>query len=325
VITIFRKRAGKIEVFTLTANDQIPEDVLWIDIYNPTPDEERSVESQLGVEILTREETWKNQVLNRFYTEDNITYMTAAIITKVETPYPQTSEVTFVRAENYLLTLRYIMPTSFNNFAYRLMHGRRQFQNGSEVLEGLLEEIITRVAHNSEIVVKELDMLSHDIFGADALTREVKNQTTMMKDVLRRLGSAADLNSQTRESLLSLSRVLIFFRQCSMHSPEVANGIDTLKSDVGSLLEQTSFLSDKVTFQLDATLGVINVEQNQIVKVFTVLAVFFMPPTLISSMYGMNFHMMPELSWHLGYPMALCMMLASAIFPFMYFRKKGWL
>jgi magnesium transporter len=325
VITIFRRRAGAIEAQAITAQESIPNDVLWIDLYNPDAEEERAIEQQLGIEILTREEVWKNQVLNRFYTEDGISYMTSAIITKVDTPYPQTSAVTFIRSENFLVTLRYIMPTSFNNFSHRLVHGRRPFITGSEVLEGLLEEIITRVAYNSEMVVTELDKLSHDIFGAEVLGTVAKNQATLMKTVLKRLGAAADLNSQISESLHSISRMLTFFRQVPSNSPEVNAGIETLITDVYSLIHQTSFLSDKIAFQLDATLGVINVEQNQIVKVFTILAVFFMPPTLISSMYGMNFHFMPELDWHLGYPLALCMMLTSAIVPFVFFKKKGWL
>ena len=325
MITIFRKRAGGIESSTLKAGDHIPEDILWIDLYNPDAEEEKAVEDQLGVEILTREEVWKNQVLNRFYTEDGISYMTSAIITKVDTPYPQTSAVTFIRAENYLVTLRYIMPTSFNNFSHRLVHGKRAFLTGSEVLEGLLEEIITRVAYNSEMVVTELDKLSHDIFCADVLEGRNRNQTQMMKGVLKRLGAVADLNSQISESLHSIGRMLTFFRQIMHNSPEVNAGIDTLITDVNSLIQQTSFLSDKINFQLDATLGVINVEQNQIVKIFTVLAVFFMPPTLISSIYGMNFHLLPELSWHYGYPMALTFMLATSLLAYVYFRKKGWL
>jgi magnesium transporter len=325
VITLFRKRAGSIEMETIHAGDPIPGDVLWIDLYNPTAEEEVAVEQQLDVEILTREEVWKNQVLNRFYTEDGVSYMTSAIITKVDTPYPQTSAVTFVRAENYLLTIRYIMPTSFNNFSHRLAHGKRSFITGSEVLEGLLEEIITRVAYNSEIVVNELDKLSHDIFGANVLDTKKSNQTLAMKAVLKRLGASADLNSQISESLHSISRMLVFFRQIGSNGPEVNAGIDTLIADVNSLIAQTSFLADKITFQLDATLGVINVEQNQIVKVFTILAVFFMPPTLISSIYGMNFRVMPELDWSIGYPIAIALMTTSAFGPFMYFKKKGWL
>lgn len=326
MITVFRKLPdGKIVAETITASDTVPDDVIWLDLYNPSAMEEQSIEAQTGVEILTREEVWKNQVLNRFYTENNISYMTAAIITKLETPYPQTSAVTFILAENYLLTLRYIMPTSFNNFSQRMLRNYKHFNKGCEVLEGLLEEIITRVAYNSEIVVNELDKLSHDIFGADVLETEKKNQTAAMKGVLKRLGAAADLNSQINESLHSLSRMLIFFKQIPSVSPQVSAAISTLMTDVNSLTQQVSFLADKVTFQLDATLGVINVEQNQIVKIFTILAVFFMPPTLISSIYGMNFQFMPELEWTFGYPVVLGLLLLSSIVPFLYFRKRGWL
>jgi magnesium transporter len=308
----------------IAAADPVPDGALWIDICNPSLDEEKSIEAQLGIEIPTREETWKNRVLNRLYQENGIAYMTAAIITKVDSPYPQTSSVTFVLGPHYLLTIRYISPTSFQNFAQRLMRYPQKFLTGSYVLEGLLEEIITRVAYNSEIVVAELDTLSHEIFGSESLGAN-KQPALIMKGILRRLSTCADLNSKINESLHSTGRILSFFRQVHGHSKEVDDGIRTLMTDVQALSQQTAFLADKVTFQLDATLGMINVEQNMIIKIFSVVAVFFLPPTLLSSIYGMNFSAMPELSWDYGYPMAIFLMMMCAVVPFVYFRRRGWL
>ncbi len=302
-----------------------PADVAWIDLYNPSQEEELHVESLLGIEILTREETWKNQVLNRFYQEDGAAYMSAAIITKTDTPYPQTSTVTFILTQHYLLTLRYIAPTSFGHFVQRLARRPQEFTSSNDLLEGLLEEIITRVAHNSEIVVKELDQLSHDIFADDAFANSKKNPSEIMKTVLQRLGKCADLNSKISESIHSVSRMLAYFRTLQGNSESVDTLIGTLMTDVKALAQQTSFLSDKITFQLDATLGMINVEQNMIVKIFSIATVFFLPPTLLSSIYGMNFEQMPELGWMYGYPMAIGLMVLLATVPFFYFRKKGWL
>lgn len=299
--------------------------LVWIDLYNPTPEEEKSVELQLGIEILTREEIWKNQVLNRFYTEDSVSYMTAAVITKVESPYPLTSAITFIVSENFLVTLRYISPTSFQSFAQRMQRTPQKFSTGSAILEGLLEEVITRVAYNSEIVVNELDKLSHDIFALDSFEASRRTPSQMMKDILRKLGASADLNSKINESLHSMNRLLTFFRHIPGNSKEVNNGISTLLTDVNALSTQTAFLSDKLTFQLDATLGMINVEQNMIVKIFSIVTVFFAPPMLLASVYGMNFDTMPELRWHYGYPMAVGMMAVCALVPYLFFRRKGWL
>ncbi|NBX04176.1 MAG: magnesium transporter CorA, partial [Alphaproteobacteria bacterium] len=152
-----------------------------------------------------------------------------------------------------------------------------------------------------------------------------KNPSEMMKSVLQRLGNCADLNSKISESLHSLARLLGYFRTLHGHSEIVDTQIGTLMTDVKALSQQTSFLSDKITFQLDATLGMINVEQNMIVKIFSIATVFFLPPTLVSSIYGMNFEQMPELSWVYGYPMAIGLMILVAAIPFFYFRKKGWL
>jgi len=326
MLTIYYKNGDALFSAPLEGNDPIPRDTLWIDMLNPTLEEEKRTENQLGIEIPTREEVWKNQVLNRFYSESGVHYMTAALITKVDSPYPQTSSVTFILAPKYLVTIRYISPTSFANFSNRLIRVPKKFPTGSHVLEGLLEEVITRVAHNSEIVVDELDQLSHDIFaleGNDA-TRN-KNPSQMMKTILKRLGTCADLNSKINESLHSLGRLTHFFRQVHGQGKEMDDTITTLATDVTALTKQTAFLSDKITFQLDATLGMINVEQNLIIKMFSIATVLILPMTLVSGIYGMNFEHMPELRWELGYPFAIFLMLLSAAGSFFYFRKKGWL
>lgn len=324
MITVFHKRKGSMIPSVVAAQETLPKDALWIDILSPTLEEEKSVEAQLSIEIPTREEVWKNQVLNRLYQEGGVSYMTAAVITKVESPWPQTSSITFILAKECLVTIRYISPTSFSNFSNRLMRNPQKFTTGAHVLEGLLEEIITRVAYNSEIVVDELDKLSHDIFGMGTESHR-KNPSQMMQEMLKRLSTCADLNSKINESLHSISRTLNFFKQISGADKEMETAIMTLTTDSQALTKQTAFLSDKLTFQLDALLGMINVEQNLIIKIFSVVAVFFLPPTLVSSIYGMNFHGMPELNWPYGYPMAIAIMVTCALVPFLYFRRKGWL
>jgi magnesium transporter len=325
VITIYRKVNNTIVVEVLPCGQPIPPDTLWIDIFTPSHEEEISVEQQLGIQIPSREEVWKNQALNRMYQDEDIAYMTAALITKGEAVHPQTSAVTFILAPSYLLTMRYIMPTSFQMFSSRIQRSPQKFKTGVHVLEALLEEVITRVAHNSEVVVEGLDQLSHNIFGETSLGGPVKNTSQAMAVVLKRLGTFADLNSKISESLHSLGRLLTFFKQVNNDDHVTERNIRMLITDVMSLTQQTAFLSDKITFQLDATLGMINVEQNMIIKIFSVASVFFLPPTLISSLYGMNFELMPELHWHYGYPFAVTMMALCAIIPFVYFRRKGWL
>jgi magnesium transporter len=325
MLTIYTRQGQTLNSASLEPNAAFPDHPLWIDVYAPTPEEEARLQDELKIDIPTGEEIWKNDVLNRLHSEDDVSYMYASIITKLDTPYPKTSPITFILSPKYLVTIRNINPTSFKNFSSRILRSPQNFLNGPDVLEGLMEDVITRVAHNSEVVVQELDALSHKIFGSESSSDFQKNPSSVMKDTLRSLGACADLNSQINESLHSISRLLSFFRETSGISEKLKAKINILITDSKALTEQSAFLSDKVTFQLDATLGMINVEQNMIIKIFSVVAVFFLPPTLVSSIYGMNFRHMPELDWEIGYPVAIIIMLLCAIGPFIFFRKRGWL
>jgi magnesium transporter len=329
MITIhYNEETGK-PLETLALGAPLPEDVIWIDMHNPSHEELVDIERQLGIDIPTEKEIWKNNVLNRQYKEDGVAYMTAALITKMDSPYPDTSAVTFILSQDYLLTLRHITPTSFADFTKRIQRPNEHFSEAAYLFEGLLEEMITRVAHNVEVVADALDTLSHHIFGLSEHDKSAptppKSPSQMMKDVLNELGKNTDLNSKINESLHSILRLLAFFKHYSAGNKHLCENIETLITDAQALLRQTEFISNKITFQLDATLGMINVEQNLIIKIFSVVAVFFMPPTLVSSIYGMNFKFMPELDSHYGYPLAIVMMLLCALIPYLYFRKRGWL
>ena len=324
MINAYYRSGKKISLSPIPLNAKLPQDTLWLDVHNITPEEEKYLEQQLGIEIPTREEIWKNRVLNRFYDDNGVYYMSAAIITKVDSPHPQTSTVTFILAEKYLVTIRYITPTSFNNFSQRIIAAPHKYASAGLVMEGLLGEMITRVAHNSETVVQELDRLSHDIFTMSEV-KTTKSVSHAMQEVLKSLGKCADLNSKINESLHSIARLLSFLEQVHGSDAILANKVRILIKDSNALTKQTGFLSDKITFLLDATLGMINVEQNMIIKIFSVIAAFFLPPTLVSSIYGMNFHHMPELDWHFGYPLALGIIAICAVVPYLYFRRKGWL
>lgn len=305
--------------------DPLPDGLFWMDMTAPTHEEHLAVEARLTIEIPSKTEVWKNNVLNRLYIEDDIAYMTASLISKSESTYPTTSAVTFILGKQFLLTVHDIAPTSFKNFSNRLERPHEKFHTSAHLLTGLFEEIINRVAYNSELVVSSLDEVSHDVFGVNVLDKRVKKSSQYLKTAIKKLGAAADLNSQISDSLHSINRLLVFLKQTAGVEQTTVAAIDLAISDTTALKSQCAFLSDKITFLLDATLGLINVEQNVIIKIFSVVAVFFLPPTMVSSIYGMNFEHMPELSWAAGYPMALGIMALCAIIPYIYFRKKGWL
>lgn len=326
MITTYSRENGKTEVRELLAAGDFPEGVVWIDMISPTSEEMDMIESLLHIELPNKGEVWKNHVLNRLYVDDGVAYMTAALINKVNTPYPETVAVTFIIGKKFFLTMREISPTSFKIFSERIVKQGCLFETPANLAEGLFEEMIIRVAHNSEQLVDTLDELSHNIFSTDVFEeKRQRNATVVMKSALKSLGAAVDLNSKINESLHTFLRMLLFFKQWSLAHPAKDPSIDILISDTQALIQQTAFLSDKATFQLDATLGMINVEQNLIIKIFSIVTVFFLPATLVSSIYGMNFAHMPELHWVWGYPFALMLMVICAVVPHIYFKRKGWM
>jgi magnesium transporter len=181
----------------------------------------------------------------------------------------------------------------------------------------LLEQIVDRLADIMEACVAELETISREIFGEDGGRDH--------KEVLRRIGRVGDLSTKAKDSLLSLNRMVLFLTAQARVGKETRTRLKTLSRDVVSITEHATFVASKVTFLLDATLGLINIEQNNIIKIFSVAAVAFLPPTLIASIYGMNFQILPELGWEYGYPMALGLMVLSAVLPFWYFKHRGWL
>ena len=174
-----------------------------------------------------------------------------------------------------------------------------------------------------ERVGTELDETSAGIFAP----RRKGGNSRDLRAVMQRIGRAGDLVSKSRESLISLNRFLSFVQQSgALELPhELRSRFRTLTHDVMALSDHASFLNTKSSFLLEATLGLINSEQNDIIKIFSVAAVVFLPPTLIASIYGMNFHFIPELDWPFGYPLAILLMVFSAVVPYWLFKRRGWL
>lgn len=302
----------------------VPEHCLWVDLIEPTLEEEKSVEQFLAIEVPTREEMKEIEASNRLYEEDGALYMTATVVTKIDTERPESSAITFILVRNKLITNRYADPLPFRRFiAYAERHSS-VCASAPTVLAGLLESIIERIADVLERVGADLDELSAGVF---APPRRKKTVTRDLRAVMERVGRAGDLTSKARESLVTLGRLLSFVQQSSSVSltGDLPSRFKTLTRDVQALSDHASFVANKLSFMLEATLGLINIEQNNIIKIFSVAAVVFLPPTLIASIYGMNFQHMPELEWMAGYPFALFLMVGSAILPYVYFKRRGWL
>lgn len=307
-------------------------ETVWIDLLNPTPDEEKAVQAFLHIDIPTREEMQEIELSSRLYQENGVLFMTATLVANIDNHQPESHAVTFILTSQCLVTIRYIDPQPFRVFSYRSERLTSLPYKSEIILVGLLEAIVDRVADVLEKVGHNLDGLTQDIFRPGKTVRvsntsKDNKEKTDFGNILQAIGTNGDMVSKTRESLVSVIRLLTFLNQAlTTHtSTDALKRISTLGKDLSALGDHANFLSNKVNFLLDATLGMISIEQNNIIKIFSVAAVVFLPPTLIASIYGMNFHRMPELNWVFGYPTAIILMILSGWLPYRFFKRKGWL
>ena len=218
---------------------------------------------------------------------------------------PQTTAITFILAGKRLVTVRYAEPRAFPLFLQRVEKGDLPCAAAAAIMIGLIEAIIHREADLIERIQDDVDRTAPTIFE---IKGGQQTRTRRLDVILKTVGKQGDINARAQESALSIDRVLTYFAHAARErkdDPSILTRIEVAHRDVSSLMEHMRFLSSRIAFLLDATLGMISTEQNQIIKLFSVAAVMLMPPTLIASIYGMNFKHMPELEWPFGYPMAL--------------------
>jgi magnesium transporter len=299
--------------------------LVWIDLVDPSDDEEADLERVLGIGIPTRDEMEEIEVSSRLYHEDGAAFMTAILPAHADGDDPEMQPVSFILSNQRLITVRYHEPRAFQTFPKRAAKVPMGCDTGEGVLIALLEAIVDRLADILERAGRDVDQISQQVF------RRRSSRPTEARDfqaTLESIGGKGDLTSNIRDSLVTLDRLVGFLGQRTFDDEGIEGArerIKTLTRDIRSIADHASFLSQKITFLLDATLGMISIEQNAIIKIFSVAAVVFLPPTLIASIYGMNFDYMPELEWLLGYPFAIGLMVLSAILPYLFFKRRGWL
>lgn len=296
----------------------------WIDLYNPTKNEKNLIKESLGIDLPSRSEMNEIEPSNRFYENNGACFLTATVITNADSLNPEIHVILFILKDEKLLVLRHSDPSPIHNFIEKILadHSVTAEDGGSGILKNLLEAIISRIADILESLLKQTMNLSSIIIGSSK-----KNEKDNLNKVLDEIKQIENLLSKSYQSLNSLLFFIDFIHQSTLisNSKKLKKHEPIFKKDINALIEHVNFISKKLGFLLDSTLGMINIEQNQIIKMFTVLALVFMPPTLIASMYGMNFHFMPELSWKVGYPFAIIMMILSSLLPYRFFRRKGWI
>jgi magnesium transporter len=328
MISLYR-RDGASAVADLAAASLSPE-IIWLDLLNPTPEEVAFVTRTTRLDMPSFADLSEIEASSRLRAEGDTIFLSAPLLYRTgEGAQTKVTPVGFVINRERLVTIRFQPLPSFTAFIKAITQGEDPHTTGVFAFAGLTEAIVDRLADVLEGIAADLDALSQRLFHIGPLgTRAHRpaREEASLRGALQRVGANGDHASQIRDSLLGIARIVPFvaIHGADWIHPDVATRLETLRHDVASLSDYDMHLVTKVQLLLDATLGLINIEQNNIIKVLTVVSVVGVPPTLVASMYGMNFKFMPELDWSFGYPYALVLIGLSAALPLLWFKLRGW-
>lgn len=297
----------------------------WVDLIDPDEDECATVKKRFGIIVPTVDELTRIESSSRLRADGKTLRMSAPLLSGTETDRWQLAPVGFILTPDVCITVRFAKLDSFQVVAAEIEANPDVTPSG--VLTRLLEELVDRAADHLERAAAVVNDKSQAVFFHEPKRRQLSKNTAMLRDAMRTIGQVSDRTSRVRYTFLSIARIASFvIDRCS---PKIEAGIqerlEAVRNDIASLDEFEASLSARVQLLQDAATGFISIDQNDVVKVLTVVSVVGVPPVLVVGVYGMNFKNMPELSWHYGYPYALALCALSAIVPLIWFRWRGWI
>jgi magnesium transporter len=323
MLTIYRDAAGTVRE---SASLDLPQEVIWIDLLEPTADEKAFVESRTHIQVPSIEALSEIEASSRLQVSRGIIYLSTPILARSNTPEAFLSPVGFILTPTVLVTVRFAKLATFDQVADQI-HNDPSLATNVGVFTALLEAIVDRGADVLEGLRGELDRISHKVFHGNPIhLRHAVRSTNTLRTTLSAVGAIGERVSQARDVMLGVGRIASFARDIGEEwiTPEFRVRLRAVLKDVASLNEYEAHLSGKVQFLLDAVLGYITIEQNDLFKILTIASVVGIPPTLMAGIYGMNFKFMPELAWAWGYPFGLVVILVSALIPLLWFKWRGW-
>ncbi len=302
----------------------------WIDLIDPNLEEIASVRARTGITVPSRAALEEIESTSRLRRDGDVLYLSMPFAVHPGIEELRPASIGFVLAPQLLVTVRYEASRSFDHLMQRLRAGEQGLDSAALVFLALIEEMVDVGADTLERLAAQIAAISREIFHGAAPPRvhERRSQrmNRLLRNTLRTVGALGETLSHIRETILGLQRIVDYAGDGARTALGDAGcaRLGAVRKDLGSLADFEVHLSGKVQFLLDAVLGFINTEQNDIFKVLTIVSVVGIPPTLIASMYGMNFHNMPELAWPHGYAYGLCLIAASTIAPMLWFKWRGW-
>jgi magnesium transporter len=323
VLTIYRDSINSLQS---THMGGLPDEVIWLDLLNPTDDEKAFAESRAGVRIPSKEALSEIESSSRLIVERGVIYLSASVVAQGDTADPFLSPVGFILSSTLLVTVRFAKHLIFESVAEKMRHDK-SLSSSTGVFTALMEALVDRGADVLERLGSELDQISRSVFRGDPnKVRHGMRSNEALRQTLSAIGRIGDRLSQARDVFLGVGRMVPFVVGLP-HGwivPEFESRLGAVSKDIVSLNDYEAHLTNKVQFLLDAVLGFITIEQNDLFKVLTIVSVVGIPPTLMAGIYGMNFKFMPELSWAWGYPYGLAVIALSALIPVIWFKWRGW-
>ena len=297
----------------------------WIDLIAPTADEIALARAATGIAPPTEAEISEIETSSRLATRDGVLFLNMPMVSMADGP--RGASVGFVLSPRSLMTVRFTALRSFDAYAEALPRDGAAHASPAHILVGLLETIVDRQADALEQIRNDLERISHAIFRPDAARGGIREEDKRLRRTLGELGNIGDLISHIRDTQVAAARIAPYVETAASDwlPRDIKPRLRTLRRDIDSLSDFDTHLNDKLQFMLDATLGFINIAQNNLMKVMTIASVAGIPPVLIAGIYGMNFKAMPELDWAYGYFFALGAIALSALLPLAVFRRLKWI
>jgi magnesium transporter len=313
--------------FLTSSSTDLPGEIIWMDLINPTEEEKSFVQARARVRIPTKEALSEIETSSRLMAEGGTISMSTSIVVRGDTNEAFLSPLGLILTKDVLVTVRFEETSIFESLV-ELIRRDETLRTGTGVFTALLEALVDRGADVLERLGGELDKVSRLVFRGDPSKRQhTVRSNAALRGVLSRVGTIGDRLAIARDALLGLSRIAPFVLSMG-HKwiiPEFEARLNAVSKDIASLNDFEGHVSNKVHFLLDAILGFITIEQNDLFKVLTIVSVVGIPPTVVAGIYGMNFKFMPELAWQWGYPFGLALIVLSALVPLIWFKWRGWI
>lgn len=314
MIRVFIREGFQIRILNKLPEDIGRENILWVDLFSPTEEEKENVEKFFNLEIPTKQKMEEIEVSSRYFEDEENIKINAFFLVKEGNNFINET-VSFILSIDTLITVRYRELKTFSETAKRILSNPKYYENGYYVFTTILEIRIDSDADTLEFITREINRLSRIVFTGIDITQQL----------LESISYYEDYNMTIRENLTDKQRLVSSLLKSYKVPKDLREELRIMIKDINSLIDYTNFNFDRLDYLQNTFLGLINIEQNKVMKIFTLMSVIFLPPTLIAAIYGMNFQYMPELNWKFGYPFSLLLMLLSAVVPLYIFKKKGWL